>query len=117
MITITAAQLFALEDTDNPTVLAVTAQIRANSDNKGEIPRRYILAVRYRLAGGQPERYVSQTQDYPSFSVFVLKSLSAFTRQDVERAINERAASYVDAQVTPDPNAQVGWSTLDSFFV
>lgn len=117
MIEITPQQLWALEDigdSANPvaTALAIADAIRKNNT---DIPRRWILSVRYKPVRGLPAPYVNQVTDYPAFETFVLKYERAISKQDVLDAIQARESSVVDVQVTPDPRSLRGWTQLDVY--
>lgn len=117
MIEITPQQLWALEDIDEAsdtvgTVRAITAAIRANNT---DIPRRWVLSVRFKAVRGKPAMYTSQIRDYPPFTTFVLKSERAITKEDVLAAIRTREPSAVDIHVTPDPRSLVGWTEIDVY--
>lgn len=104
------ALFFAADAGDMSTVKTTVATI-----DKANNVTRYSLFVRWQEVTGEPESYVNDRRDYPSFKRNRLNMTRVITREDVLALVAQFASSSTNIQVTPDVSGAIGWTEIDVY--
>lgn len=87
-------------------------ELRAAIDRANGI-RRYALLIRYQQIPVGPA--VIGVTDYPPGLTIRLEQTRAFTRQDIDTALLDKATAPGLVLLTPDEQGLCGWTLLDDF--
>jgi hypothetical protein len=99
-----------------------TPELRAFESSMAVIERRNgievsILALRWTEAGSPNPPHYTFPQSWPPEQEAVMRKVGGpITREEVEAELEARAKVPVTVLVSPDPGAELGWTTLDDFF-
>lgn len=89
-------------------------RLRSIIDKQNDI-KRYFLNVRWQDVGGEPPPRVSFSAGWPPMSTYKIELERKIVRSDVEDVLRTQAANPQLVLVTPDPNAEVGWTEIDEY--
>jgi hypothetical protein len=117
--------------TDQYTALVALARVGAQSQNGDQLAleaflvqiernngvTRYLLWVRWQeLDEPLPATVSFPTNWPPNLSKSIQLLNRPVAKVDVEAVLTQYARNPTNVMVTPDPNALLGWSTLDQYF-
>lgn len=76
--------------------------------------QRYFLHIRWQEVGGSPTP-TNQFVDWPPNQTYLLVLSRPPTPLDVQDVLRNHATNYTGVMVSPDPEGNLGWKTLESF--